>query len=56
MISVNLIIINQPPNQVQPPQFDPNLGLGWAKITNQNPASANQYDINHVDQYHKIMV
>ena len=51
LISVNLIL-DQPPNQVQPPQFDPNLGLGWAKITNQNPASANQYDINHADQYH----
>ena len=27
LISVNLIL-DQPPNQVQPPQFDPNLGLG----------------------------
>ena len=48
------IVINVPnlEDQIQPPEFDPNLPLGWAKITNQDPSSANQYDINHADQYH----
>ena len=35
-----------PPN---PPDFSAD---GWAPITNKDPASANQHNINHADQYH----
>ena len=41
-----------PPDPVQPEPDIPENANGWAPITNKDPASANQYDISHADQYH----